>query len=105
MSTALAVYHGKFGRATLYRLNKPLATHAHREGHLVFHIDGPDCAMEIGDAVFPLSRAFATAVNPWQPHNFIPSNSTSGSIFLTLYIKPIWFLEFGRSAQSVSSND
>ena len=100
MSTALAVYHGKFGRATLYRLNKPLAPHAHREGHLVFRIDGPDCAMQIGDSAYPLSGAFGAAVNPWQSHNFIPSNSTSGSIFLTLYIKPIWFLEFGRSAQS-----
>ncbi|MGI9373580.1 MAG: helix-turn-helix domain-containing protein [Hyphomicrobiales bacterium] len=99
MSTALAVYHGKFGRATLYRLNKPLATHAHREGHLVFLIDGPECSMSIGDHESPLTKSFGSAVNPWEPHSFNPSNSTSGSIFLTLYIKPIWFLEFGRSAQ------
>ena len=36
MSTALAVCHGSFGRVTVYRLDKPMRTHAHREGHLTF---------------------------------------------------------------------
>lgn len=98
MSTALAVFHGAFGRATLYRLNKPLATHAHREGHLVFLVDGEDAAMEISETRIPLDMKTGTAVNPWQPHNFLPGPLLTGSIFLTLYINPFWFLEFGRSA-------
>jgi hypothetical protein len=32
MSTALAVCHGSFDRVTIYRLDKPMRTHAHREG-------------------------------------------------------------------------
>ncbi len=100
MSTALAVYHGNFGRATLYRLNKPLATHAHREGHLVFLVDGCGANMDISDCRHGLNGNFGTAVNPWEPHNFVPGDILNGSIFLTLYIKPIWFLEVGRSARS-----
>lgn len=100
MSTALAVYHGNFGRATLYRLNKPLATHAHREGHLVFLVDGCPANMDISESRNPLDGNFGTAVNPWEPHNFVPGDLINGSIFLTLYIKPIWFLEVGRSASS-----
>ena len=42
MSNALAVYHGPFGRASIYRLDKPLATHAHREGHLIFLVGGTE---------------------------------------------------------------
>ena len=38
MSRALSVYHGRFGRATLYELNRPMTTHAHREGHLIFYV-------------------------------------------------------------------
>ncbi|HMQ58412.1 MAG TPA: AraC family transcriptional regulator, partial [Rhizobiaceae bacterium] len=39
------------------------------------------------------------AVNPWQPHSFLPGDPDNGSVFLTLYIKPSWFLEVGRNAQ------
>lgn len=96
MSTALAVHHGAFGRASLYRLNKPLATHAHREGHLIFHVDGPSCGLEVDGHWCPLSPTHCVAVNPLQPHNFQPGDSISGAVFLTLYINPSWFLEFGR---------
>ena len=40
MSHAISVCHGEFGRAALYRLNKTIITHAHREGHLIFYVDG-----------------------------------------------------------------
>ena len=100
MSTALAVYHGSFGRAALYRLNKPLATHGHREGHLIFKVDGADsCVCVCGKNRF-LTEQRGIAINPWQPHSFIPGDHVGGSIFLTLYINPVWFLEFGRSATS-----
>jgi hypothetical protein len=32
MSRAPAVFHGRFGRATVYQLNRPFNAHAHREG-------------------------------------------------------------------------
>ena len=38
MSIAHAVAHGAFGRACLYELDRPMVPHAHREGHLIFHV-------------------------------------------------------------------
>jgi AraC-like DNA-binding protein len=98
MSTALAVHHGRFGRVALYQLNKPLATHAHREGHLIFHVAGPPGRMVISDVLHELDVRGA-AINPWQPHSFLPGDTEQGSLFLTLYINPTWFLEVGRNAQ------
>jgi len=36
MSRAVAAVHGQFGRAVIYKLNRPFNIHAHREGHLIF---------------------------------------------------------------------
>ena len=49
MSTALAVCHGSFGRVTIYRLDKPMRTHAHREGHLTFHLGAPPAIVTISN--------------------------------------------------------
>ena len=40
MSRAVAAVHGQFGRAVIYNLNRPFNIHAHREGHLIFHLSG-----------------------------------------------------------------
>lgn len=100
MSRAVAIYHGRFGRATLYRLNRPMTTHAHREGHLNFLVHGTASAVTVHESPRELSPGAAVAVNPWEPHSFTPGDQEHGSLFLVLYIKPIWFLDFGRSAQS-----
>ena len=100
MSTALAVYHGSFGRATLYMLNRAMATHAHREGHLTFHVDGTRSRVRVSDVSMPVHPGSAVAVNPWQAHSFEPGDPERGTLFLVLYIKPVWFLEAGRCAQS-----
>jgi hypothetical protein len=49
MSTALAVCHGSFGRVTVYRLDKPMRTHAHREGHLTFDLGAPPAIVTIDE--------------------------------------------------------
>ncbi len=100
MSTALAVHHGPFGRVALYNLDRSLALHAHREGHLIFHVQGPAASIRIDENVFPLSPGQAVAVNPWQPHNYQSHDPNEASLFLTLYIKPIWFLEASRQASA-----
>ncbi|MGI9419353.1 MAG: helix-turn-helix domain-containing protein [Geminicoccaceae bacterium] len=100
MSNAVAVYHGRFGRATLYNLNQDMATHAHREGHLAFFVQGKASAMTLHEHRLPLDQGSAVAVNPWEPHDFRAGDRELGSLFLVLYIKPIWFLETARSAQS-----
>ena len=47
MSIAHAVAHGAFGRACLYELDRPMVPHAHREGHLIFHVSGPVASVVI----------------------------------------------------------
>lgn len=100
MSTALAVYHGRFGRVTLYRLDRDMAIHAHREGHLILYVEGDAASIRISDADYPLTARLGAAVNPWQPHNFQHTPGAKGALFLVLYIRPAWFLEAGRSAKS-----
>jgi len=100
MSTAVSIYHGQFGRATLYNLNRPMITHAHREGHLIFHISGAHASMEISGRAVESTPGMACAINPWEPHSFEPGDYEHGALFLVLYIKPIWFLDVGRSASS-----
>lgn len=96
MSTALAVHHGLFGRVALYNLDRSLTIHAHREGHLIFHVHGPEAAIRVGERLYPLTSGQAIAISPWQPHNYISLDAGQPSLFLTLYIKPFWFLEASR---------
>jgi len=75
MSRALAVFHGHFGRATVYQLNRPFNVHAHREGHLIFHIGGTPGSIEVLEQPHLLCEDTVVAVNPWEPHNFTPNGS------------------------------
>ena len=102
MSTALAVYHGCFGRVTVYRLDRPLAPHAHHEGHLIFHIGGQDSGVVVAGRKGTVTRMRACAVNPWQVHSFHPGDPVNGSLYLVLYINPIWFVELGGRDASLS---
>jgi AraC-like DNA-binding protein len=106
MSRAIAVFHGCFGRATIYQLNRPFNVHAHREGHLIFHLGGSDGSITVGDKFCPLTTSSYVAVCPWEPHNFVPCDLGQGALFFVLYVNPEWFtpgafsdsarLRFGR---------
>ena len=98
MSRAIAVCHGEFGRAALYRLDKTIITHAHREGHLIFYVDGSTASVISGDTECALTSDQAVAVSPWEPHSFYVADETP-NICLVLYIKPMWFLENSTSAE------
>jgi AraC-like DNA-binding protein len=114
MSIAHAVAHGAFGRACLYALDRPMAPHAHREGHLIFHVSGPAASVVIDGKSLPLSPANATAISPWQPHYFAPIDRREPTLTLVLYIRPGWFadashtafeiLRFGRPAVEMSDH-
>jgi AraC-like DNA-binding protein len=106
MSRALAVFHGRFGRATVYQLNRPFNVHAHREGHLIFHVGGTPASIDVCDRRFRLDEHAIVAVNPWEPHNFLPADIGDGAVFFVLYVNAEWFapdaaggkaLRFGRT--------
>jgi AraC-like DNA-binding protein len=100
MSTAIAAYHGAFGRAVIYQLNRPIKPHAHREGHLIFHIDGPSAWSRTQRGAALLTTDRAASINPWEPHEFIPGDRHKGSKHLVLYISPSWFAEAGRYSEA-----
>jgi len=106
MSRALAVFHGRFGRATVYQLNRPFNIHAHREGHLIFHVGGRPACIDVNDGRYELTEGSVVAVNPWEPHNFLPTDLDGGAVFFVLYVNAEWFapdapgadrLRFGRT--------
>ena len=90
MSTALAVCHGAFGRVTVYRLNKPIRTHAHREGHLTFLLSGPPACVTICGVPHLVDQTSGVAINPWQPHSFQPCSDDEPSVYLVAYICDRW---------------
>ncbi len=100
MSKADAVHHGSFGRATLYMLDRPIKPHAHREGHLIFHLGGPSSWARTSRGTVFLDAETAAAVNPWEQHEFVPSEFGRGSKYLVLYISQAWFAEAGRRSEA-----
>jgi AraC-like DNA-binding protein len=98
MSSAHAVAHGAFGRACLYALDRAMVPHAHREGHLIFHVSGPAAEVVVDGRASPLSPGHAVAVSPWQPHYYRPLRRHETMVSLVLYIRPEWFV--GASGQS-----
>jgi AraC-like DNA-binding protein len=90
MSTALAVCHGAFGRVTVYQLDRPMRTHAHREGHLTYHLAGPPAVVTICGVPHMVDEAAGVAINPWQPHAFQPCPGNKPSVFLVAYICDRW---------------
>ena len=97
---AVAVHHGPFGRASIYRLDRPLATHAHRESHVAFYMRGAVPDVTVSRTTLALTSRTALAVNPWQPHSFEPGERGGATDVLLLYIKPIWFLQAGCAARA-----
>jgi AraC-like DNA-binding protein len=106
MSTALAVCHGVFGRVTVYRLDKPMRTHAHREGHLTYLLSGPPAIVTISGVPHLVNETAGVAINPWQPHSFQPSTSDEPGVFLVAYICDRWLDrdQHGRGSLRFSSN-
>lgn len=97
MSTAISVYHGEFGRASLYYLDKPIIKHAHREAHMTFHLQGTPAGMEISDKPCRVWERQGAAVNSWQLHNYNPGVRNAGQHLLVMYIEPSWFVDYSRS--------
>ena len=100
MSESLAVFHGAFGRVCLYSMDRRMVPHGHREGHLIFHVQGPPGQVVVNGKAWPLSQGQAVAVSPWQAHYYEPVTAAAPTLSLVLYIRPAWFLEAARRASA-----
>ncbi|MDP3546070.1 MAG: AraC family transcriptional regulator [Phreatobacter sp.] len=78
-----------------------MAPHAHREGHLIFHIHGPQAEVVVDGRPYPLSRGQAVAISPWQPHFYRPLTHRDNVLVLVLYIRPGWFVQASRQASEI----
>lgn len=96
MSSPVAVFHGPFGRVCLYSMDRSMVPHAHREGHLIFHVQGPDGEVLVDGKTYPLSAGQAVAISPWQPHYYRTLDHRTATLALVLYVRPAWFLEASR---------
>ena len=92
MSRALAAFRGNYGRVFLFQLDRELVVHAHREGHLLYYIDGAPAEMVVEDVGYKLEHGSGVAISPWQPHFFRPRIENEETLVLVLYIDPKWFL-------------
>jgi AraC-like DNA-binding protein len=90
MSRALSVFHGPFGRASLYELDRPLTRHAHREAHLIFFLGGARGRVVFNRAEVAMDHDTAAAVNPWEAHGFAPGATQGCGLYLIFYFKPEW---------------
>lgn len=100
MSDSLSVFHGDFGRVCLYSMDRRMVPHGHREGHLIFHVQGPAGQVVVNGKALPLSQGQAVAVSPWQAHYYSPVTTSEPTLALVLYIRPAWFLEAARRASA-----
>jgi AraC-like DNA-binding protein len=98
MSTAIAVFHGAFGRVCLYGMDRTMVPHAHREGHLLFHVSGPPGLVVVDGTAYPLSAGQGVAISPWQAHYYRVLDASAPTLALVLYIRPAWFLDASRSS-------
>lgn len=98
MSDAIAVAHGPFGRVCLYDIDRVMAPHAHREGHLIFHVGGPPAELVVDGQAWPFSPGAGVAISPWQTHFYRPLFPGKPVLNLVLYIRPAWFLDAARRA-------
>jgi AraC-like DNA-binding protein len=81
----------------VYRLDKPMRTHAHREGHLTFLLSGPPAIVTIDEVPHLVDQTAGVAINPWQPHSFQPCSEDQPSVYLVAYLCDHWL---DRDAES-----
>jgi len=67
-----------------------MRTHAHREGHLMYLLNGPPAVVTICDVPHVVDLTAGVAINPWQPHSFQPCPGGQSSVFLVAYICDRW---------------
>ncbi|MFO1170761.1 MAG: AraC family transcriptional regulator [Hyphomicrobiaceae bacterium] len=77
-----------------------MVLHAHREGHLLFKLDGSSATCVVDGRPYAIDGRKAAAVSPWQPHRFMPNDAEPGTCCLILYVDPMRFSETGGPSTS-----
>jgi len=91
MSRAITVCHGEFGRLSYVELNRAKVLHAHREGQLLFLIQGADITCIVQDDPVTLSIDRAVAIDSYSPHEVHVTSGAAAATILSVYFNPAWF--------------
>jgi AraC-like DNA-binding protein len=90
-STPIWIVQGRFGRATLNLIDRPLVEHMHREFNVLFKLGGADARFRSNDAILSLDDNSALLFNPWVPHAKL-ANPGAPTMILSLIIEPSWLV-------------
>jgi AraC-like DNA-binding protein len=83
------IHQGKFGRATVNLISRPLVEHAHHEFNILFKLGGADAVFSNAGENLVLDDNSVLIFNPWSPHAKL-ANSGAPSLILSLIIEPQW---------------
>ena len=86
------------GASASTAMDRTMVPHAHREGHLLFHVQGGPGEVYVDGCAIPLGPGQAVAVNPWQTHYYSQPVPGGQTLVLVLYIRPTWFWKRDRQS-------
>ncbi len=87
-SAPIWILQGRFGRATVNVIDKPLVEHAHREFNMIFKLGGADTDFRVNGETITLDDESVLLFNPWVPH--AKQAAPGPAMILSLIIEPDW---------------
>ena len=87
-SAPIWILQGRFGRATVNVIDKPLVEHAHREFNMIFKLGGADTEFRANGETITLDDESVLLFNPWVPHAKLAAPGPA--MILSLIIEPDW---------------
>lgn len=97
MSKILGVFVGRFGRVALFNANEPVGEHAHSQVHVLIKVDGADGIYDVDGVQAPITDDQVVLVNPWVPHANSRQSKAPSTVFLALYLEPMWIGAIDKS--------
>ena len=91
MAVSVDVFHGRFGRTSVFETNQPVHQHVHPQFHVLIKVGGRDGEYDVeGHGSCPLTSDRLVLIEPWVPHaNWRPAGGQSTTI-LALYLEASW---------------
>lgn len=94
MSVGVDVFHGRFGRMSVFETNQPVQEHVHPQCHVLIKVAGQDGAYDVeGHGSCPLTTDRLVLVDPWTPHANQRDAGGCTTTILALYIERAWLRE------------
>jgi AraC-like DNA-binding protein len=90
-SAPIWIVQGRFGRATVNVISRPLVEHVHREFNILFKLGGADATFESEGVPLALDDRSVLLFNPGVAHAKL-ANEAEPTTILSLIIDPAWLV-------------